>query len=418
MRSVALPRTRRSATVAIAAVAGAALAACGDPAARVRIVARGGDCARPDDANAVRVIAYTAGGETARSVGLDQTLAIADFPADTEQIGIEVLVGGGEIGAQGKSSPLVFDALPDGATIPVLMAPPDGFCELPGMRDARLHPLVARAGNGALVVGGIGPSGPLSTVEYYDPIEAVFVPVDVPTGLVDDQQGFAGAALATLPDGRVAVVGGPSSGFVVFDADRRAFVTEPTVIGRRAFHAAIASGEREVLVAGGCSGVVALACDGVAKPQNQRYTLDRLSLPDPAGILAPGYRLSPQLFDLGVQFDGKRRFVLAGGGTRGDPPRTDRFALDDINAEAVPGGHVQAAALDGGAVLTAFGDDMASAEKGAAVLAPGAASAPMAPCWSSAARCRRAPGCTGRRWWARARARSPRCPPTTPAASS
>jgi len=371
MRSVILPRTRRSASAAM--LAAALAAACGDPSAHVQLVPLGDHCARPTDANAVRITAYAAGGEVIRPVALTETVSIADFPADTEQIGVEVFVGGGAIGAQGKSAPLVFDALADRAVIPVLMAPPDGFCELPGMIEARARPLVARAGDGALVVGGIGPAGPLSTAEYYDPTTATFVSVEVPTALVNDQ-GFTGAALATLPDGRVALVGGPSAAFVVFDPATHAFVTDPTLIARRAFHAAIASGDGEVLVAGGCSEVTALACAGVARVQSLRYPQARLSLPEPSAILMAGYRISPQLFDLGVQLDGSRRFLLAGG--TGVPARADRFALGDVNAQVVPGGMFQAAALDGGAVLTAFGDDAAAdPDPTVMVIAPGAAAA-------------------------------------------
>ena len=38
------------------------------------------------------------------------------------------------------------------------------------MTAARAQPLVAAAGNGALIVGGAGPGGPLSTAEYFDEI--------------------------------------------------------------------------------------------------------------------------------------------------------------------------------------------------------------------------------------------------------
>src|SRR5213078_2915351 len=185
---------------------------CGDPAARVRLVALGGPACRPMSANPVRVTSYGPSGEHTVALGLDEVVAIGSFAADTEQIGVEVLIGGGEIGAEGKSAPLAFGALAD---------------------------------------GGMGPSGPLSTAEYYDPTTASFVPVDVPPGLADPQ-GFTGTALATLPDGRVALIGGPQRVFVVFDPRVRRFVTDPTVIGPWAFHAAIATGDQEVLVAGGC----------------------------------------------------------------------------------------------------------------------------------------------------------------------
>jgi len=367
MWSVVLLRTRRALAMVVAIAAG-----CGDPAAHVQVVALGGACARPAEGNLVKVTAFSPSGDHSQSLSLDQTLAIGDFPADTEQIAIEVVVAGGAIGAAGKSPPLAYGALPDGAKIPIAMAPPGGYCELTGMQAARAQPLVATAGNGALVVGGVGEAGPLSTAEYYDAATQQFTGVDVPQALVDDQ-GFTGAALATLPDGRVVLAAGPQRAFVVFDPKRRAFVTDPTLIQSWAFPAAIAIGPDEVLLAGGCSGVAALACSGVPRLQTLRYALDRLSSPDFSAVLASGPRVGARLFDIGIQRDGRRGYVLAGGS--GAPGRADRFALDDANAQSIAAGHAQAAALDGGAVLTAFGDDAATADGAASVIAPGVAAA-------------------------------------------
>ncbi|TMQ13651.1 MAG: hypothetical protein E6J90_28125 [Deltaproteobacteria bacterium] len=128
---------------------------CGDPAARVRLVALGGPACRPMSANQVRVTSYGPSGEHTVALGLDEVVAIGSFAADTEQIGVEVLIGGGEIGAEGKSAPLAFGALADGAAIPVLMAPPDGFCELPAMTEARAQPVVAllRSDDGVVRAG-------------------------------------------------------------------------------------------------------------------------------------------------------------------------------------------------------------------------------------------------------------------------
>ncbi len=371
MRSVVSSRTCQAAVAAalVVALVVALGAGCGDPAARVQLVPVGGDCGRPVGVNQVKVTAYGPGGSRAESVGPDESVAFASFPADTEQFAVEVFTGGGVLAAEGKSAPLAFDALPDGARIYVLMAPPDGFCELPPMTGARSQPLVAPAGNGALVVGGNGPGGPLSTAEYYDPTAAAFVPVEVPPTLVDDPQGFVGAALATLPDGRVVLTGGPGSVFIVFDPARRAFVTDPTRIDRRAFHAALATGDQEVLLAGGCTDVTMQQCAGVAKMQTERYQLGMLSQPAFSAALAPGFRTGVQLFDLGVQTDGARRYLLAGGAGG----RSDRF--DDQAAQVVMGGHAQPAALDGSAVLTAFAEDGASADGAASVVAPGAPAA-------------------------------------------
>lgn len=354
--------------LALALALAAIAAGCGDPAARVTLVPLGGACGRPDGANLVKVTAYAASGEHSQSVGLDESLAIADFPVDTEQIGVEVIVGGGATGAAGKSAPLVFDALADRATIPVFMAPPDGFCELGGLTEPRAQPLVARAGDGALVVGGVGPSGPLATAEYYDPATASFSSVAVPQVLGQDLQGFAGAALATLPDGRVALIGGPQNAFVVFDPKLRAFATDPVLIDSRAFHAALATGDADVLVAGGCLGVVAGQCSGLPRRQVLRYHLSQIGDPDRDLPTTGDQRIGAQLFDLGIQLDGRRRYLLAGG--TGDPGLADRFALDDAVTTPVPGGHAQPVALDGGAVLAAFADDAAATADGAASVYP------------------------------------------------
>jgi hypothetical protein len=381
MGSVVVSRTRRLGIPAMVWVA-----ACGDPAAQVTIVPIGGACGKPTGANLVKVIAYGAHGERSESIALDESIAIADFPADTEQLGVEVLVGGGDIGAAGKSAPFGsagFAGLADRTTIPIFMGPPDGFCEVGAMLEARAQPLVARAGDGVLVVGGIGATGPLLSAEYFDPQALAFSHVAVPQGL-GDPQGLTGAALATLDDGRVAVLGGPEHVLLVFDPASRRFTIGPVLIAPRAFHAAIAAGAQDVVVAGGCFTVAGGQCSGVPIHQVQRYHVDRIGDPDTAGLPATnGVRIGAQLFDLGVQLDGHRRYLLAGG--RGDPGLADRFELADEQATVLAGGHAQPAALDGGAVLTAFADDASPADGAAAIYAPDAsqayaiASAPEAP---------------------------------------
>src|SRR5438094_763128 len=87
----------------------AALAACGDPPARVRLVpvAFATGCGRPALSPPVmRVIAYGSGPDSKRSADAP----IGDFPADTEQLGVEVLDGMGAAVAIGKTAPLAFAA--------------------------------------------------------------------------------------------------------------------------------------------------------------------------------------------------------------------------------------------------------------------------------------------------------------------
>src|SRR5688572_5782499 len=165
--------------VIAAGLAGGA-AGCGEPAARVTLVNLGGGCGRPSGATELRVIAYGGRGEVVRAVDPEgDTVDIGDFPGDTEQIGVEVVIGGGVVAAVGKSAPLDFLALPDGTAIPIFMAPVEDFCPAATMSEPRAAPLVARTAAGVLVVGGTGPGGaPLGTAERYDPATNQFVPVE------------------------------------------------------------------------------------------------------------------------------------------------------------------------------------------------------------------------------------------------
>ena len=138
------------------------LVACGEPAAHVQLapIPLANDCGKPaaSTVSAVRVIAYTGGGELRRT-----DAEIGDFPADTEQLGVEV-VGGTTVLATGKTAPLAYGELANGAQIPIAMVPPNGFCRAGDMHSPRAQPLVAHAGNGVLVVGG----SPVSSAEYYE----------------------------------------------------------------------------------------------------------------------------------------------------------------------------------------------------------------------------------------------------------
>ena len=350
-------------------------AACGEPPARVRLVPVAGDgCGRPAGATGLKITAYAAGGEVARAVGLDGAVDIADFPADTEQLGVEVVVGGGVVGAAGKTAPLRFLELADGAEIPIFMAPPDGFCPVGELGAARVAPLVAPAGDGVLVVGGFDRDGhALATAERFDPATGAFTAVAVPEVL--GERGFAGAALTPLPDGRVVLSGGPQPVITIYDPATGAF-GESVLVEARAFHVAIALDATHVLVAGGCTEVVAGACAGVARKSSKIYDVDALGGGEVGPALRAG-RVGAAVFDVGVQADGRRRFVAAGGAAAPDaldPSGADRFALDADTTE-LTGSRAQAAPLDGGGVLTAFAPDGEVADGAAAVFAPEAAAA-------------------------------------------
>lgn len=345
--------------------------ACGDPPARVTLVpiAHPTGCGRPAGANAVRITAYARSGEITRAVGLDEQVDIADFPADTEQLGVEVVVGGGAIGAQGKTAPLEFAELADGTEIPVFMAPPSAFCPtVTPMTEARVAPLLARVAAGVLVIGGHDGQGTyLATAELYDPATGTFTPVAVPDVL--GENGFAGTAVATLADGMAAISGGPQPVITLFEPGQNAF-RESVLIEARAFHTSIATDAQHVLVAGGCSDVVAGACAGVTRRSTKLYDVTDLGVAIAGPALDVG-RTGAAIFDTGIRRDGQRSYVVAGGSPDpAAPTAADRFALTDDRSVAIAGTHVQAAALDGGAILTAFAADADAPDGAASVIVP------------------------------------------------
>lgn len=347
--------------------------ACGEPAARVEL-APVLPCGMATSKTAVRVIAYTPAGEIRRSVPPSE---IDVFPADTEQLGVEVVGDSGMLVAVGKTAPLAFADLPDGTAIPIVMAPPGGFCPVGPMTEPRRAPLVARAGRGVLVVGGTGPGGePLATAEYYDPATATFSAVEVPSLLADPDSGLAGAVLAELPDGRVALTGTANHALAYFSAEERKF-TAPSLFDHRAFHGAFAVDADHLLVIGGCADVAAGTCAGPTLRTGFVYDLRDLTQRERGPQLGDtAQRHGARVLDLGIQRDGVRRFLLAGG--FGELGVADRFALADAMTEPIAGMHAQLAQLDGGAVLTAFDPDGVPQTGAAAVLAPGGGLAPIA----------------------------------------
>ena len=362
-----------------------ALAACGDPAAHVTLapVLLPSSCGHPKNATGIRVTAYTGTGELTRAVGLDEIVDLSDFPASTEQLGVEVALGGGAIGAIGKTTPLAFDALEEGTSIAIVMIPPGGICQTAGfLTEPRQAPLVARAGDGVLVVGGQGATGKwLGTAEYYDPATAMFTPVDVSSVL--GAGGFGGASLATLPDGRVALSGGPVGAITLFDPVTRTF-GDSVLIGARGYHTSIALGGNQLLLAGGCLSVANGVCTGL--PLNSTIAYDTTNIHDSAEI-GPTLRvahLGATPFSLGILDDGKAWYALAGGSPpasadpmtpMGDPSGADLIAPIDSSVARVTGLKAQVTALDGGALISAFAPDADLPKQQASMLAPGATAA-------------------------------------------
>ncbi|HEV7558858.1 MAG TPA: hypothetical protein VGO00_25475 [Kofleriaceae bacterium] len=354
-----------------------AMVGCHEPA-RVTVVAAADSCGLPksSDLQGIKLHAYAPSGEVIDSISSTSgAVDLSDLPADTVQLGIEGFgVNSGTL-LEGKSSPLVFDDLANGQTISIFMAPPDGTCPTGMMADARQAPLVARAGDGAVVVGGIGPSGPVATAEYFDPASGTFAPVDVPPELIE-ANGLAGFVLTTMPDGRVVMTGGARYLSIFDPAKSPLAFTSPQVFAaeQRAFHAAIALDADHLLLAGGCTDVSSGACAGLFLTNTRIYALDDLGHPVLGPMLSTGSEhASPQLFELGIQTDGQTAYVLAGGdivpGLGGTPLVGERFEVDDA-ASTMLAIQAQPAALDGGAVLTAFAPDGSSPSGAVAVVVP------------------------------------------------
>jgi hypothetical protein len=174
--------------------------------------------------------------------------------------------------------------------------------------------------------------------------------------------------LSELPDGRVALTGTASHALAFFDPVQRRFTT-PIVFDHRAFHGAYPVDATHLLVIGGCADVIGGACSGPSLRTGFVYDLDDSAMRERAPQLGDGaQRFGARVVDLGVQRDGVRRYLLAGG--FGDPGVADRFGLADAMTESIPGMHAHAVVLDGGAVLTAFDPDTAAQTGAAGVLVP------------------------------------------------
>jgi len=347
--------------------------ACGEPAAHVQLVPVN-PCGQVAN-NAVRVIAYTAGGELRRTVPPED---IDAFPRDTEQLGAEVIGNGGALVAIGKTAPLDFANLAEGTTIPIVMAPPDGMCPTIGtMTEVRIAPAVAHAGNGVLIVGGTSAAGqPLATAEYYDAATMTFSAVEVPASLADAENGLAGAVLTELDDGRVALSGTSSHALALFAADTHRFTT-PELFDHRAFHGAVAPDGEHLFVIGGCAEVAVGTCSGPALHSGFEYLLADVTMRDhPMQLPDSARRFGAQVYDVGVQLDGAHRYVLAGG--FGDAGVADRFAIGDAASQPVADVHAQTAPLAGGALVTAFDPDGATQTGAAGVIVPDGAVTPIA----------------------------------------
>ena len=360
------------------------LAACGDPAARLTLVPielpsvdPSNPCGKPaaDTVSATRVIAYTPTGELRRTDS-----EISDFPADTEQLGIELVGEGGAVVATGKTAPLDYGALASNTQIPIAVLPPNGFCRTNDMTVPREHPIVARAGDGVLVIGGSADD----SAEYYDPATATFTPVELP-GQLNDLDGLSAA---TLTDGRVAVTG--QQALTVFDPKSQTFSAPSFLNDRRIDHASVGLDASHVFVTGGCLPGSDGCSDALAHTllTSFEYAIDANGEIVGAGVGEPALpatsvRYNATAFDLGLLSDGSRRLVIAGATS--DPSSADLIPLGGPGVPTtVTGMHADVAALDGGALLAAFELDGSPQTGAASILPPGASAtqaAAFAPAW-------------------------------------
>jgi len=340
------------------------LAGCGDDDRReVRLArvapAEAGDCGLATDGRAVRVAAlgdFAVSEATARFVPADGPDVVIDqFPPDTRVFEVTVLGPGAVPRTTGRSAVVALDDLPDGSAVPILMAPPRGLCPTGSMTAARRNPLVARAGPGVLVAGGIDTDGEaVASVELYRPATGDFVEVSDRT-YASGPQGLVGASLTELDDGRVALAGGTDQAFALFDPGPAAFSSALFLPTRRAFHAAAPLPDGRLLLAGGCGDVdTSGACEpGTALADTAIVDVD-------TGEQTPGPALSgPRVGGRAIIEDDGR--VLIVGGTDGAGAAVTRADRIDPIGGAASEGLAEVAGvpvrLASGLTLVAFGGD-------------------------------------------------------------
>ncbi len=367
LRLAALARGQREVWAGVALVAAAA---CGGDAAAVRLVPVGaGPCGRPADARSLLVTPLGDFRAERRPIGLDAPVALADLPAATRQLAVEIIGEGGRVLAHGKTAPFDFEALADGDPVTVAMAPPDDVCAAGSMSTARDHPLAAAVGGGVLIAGGYAPL-PLATAEWFDPATNSFRDVPLPAGF-GGVRGLAGAALLPLPDGTVVLVGGPSPGFAIYDHGQ-GFRDAVLVSQVRAHSAAVVLDATTVMLLGGCG---TLSDAGTCEPGSARADSRIINLAGgsiTAGPALAAERLDGQAFvEVGV--DGRRTVVVVGGvdGAGAAVTTAERVDLVTGAVTVFAAAGAAAARTDAGTIVTGFAADGEVARGETVALVPG-----------------------------------------------
>ena len=334
------------------------------------------DCGAPGDARTLLVRAlgdFPATESTVRSVPVEEgALALDGLPPDTVSLEVEVLGFGGALRAVGRTAPFELTALDDGAAVPIFMAPLRGACPTGPPAARRVGPLLARAGAGALVAGGLDPDGaPVHALELYDPATGELLALGETSYGADLPAGLVGASMTALPDGRVVIAGGGATAFQLFDpAAGPAGLDGPRFLREaRAHHAAVALGADRLLLAGGCARLEGAACaGGTALATTAILAVD-------TGELTTGPPLARLRIGGAAHLEPDGRVLLVGGTDPSGAPVLDAERIDPARASAseiVAGVGHASAPLASGAILAGFAPPGAPASDLAAVVPPGA----------------------------------------------
>jgi hypothetical protein len=395
----------RAALVALAVTISGLAACTADDTVSIRLVrvapAADPDCGAPGDGRTLIVEAlgdFPTSETTARSIAITAgaRLDIASFPPDTRALAVEIIGAGGVTSAVGQTAPFVgtLAELADGAEVPVLMAPPQGACPTGPPDAVRLRPLLARAGPGVLVAGGVDGDGvPVQSAEFYDPATATFTTLAGRLYGTPDL-GLIGASVTTLADGRVVLAGGPAPAYQIYDPATASFSAQLFLTESRAHHAALALGDgARLLLAGGCSalGAGGACAPGTALRSTSVIDLDSMEPVGPAPALALA-----RIGGMAVR-EGPDTVLLVGGVDETGAPVTaaERIDLKGLSGLDGPDGPGEpdgaqpsqlienlgdrAVRLPSGSVLGAFAPAGAAASAIGAVLPPGEAAASPVP---------------------------------------
>jgi hypothetical protein len=353
------------------------LAGCGDQPAAVVLQPLFGtqrQCARTSEARLLLVTSHNANNDVTVAVSLDDPTAVdlRTMPTTTTQLSAQLVGPAGEVVAVGNSMPLPWADLQSGTSVAVYMAPEQGGCDIAPMNMARLSPLVAAAGAGALVLSGGTLAGDVAdlSAEYFDPDANVFVAVELPT-VFATAATLQGSAVLSRSDGTAIVFAAGTGAYAVFDPVARSF-NKPRVFDNRWQFSVAEFPDGRVAVAGGCRTASNGRC--VSDPTLRVVAID-LAADD---ITTIGNLAEPQL--------GAQLLWQASGGGRGDSlllvggSNLAGFAASVAQRINIANGAVstvsaagQAVTLDSGAILTGYASAQLAGSSQVNVIPPGSA---------------------------------------------